>query len=801
MPLTALDLKYTVRLLVKRPLFTLVTVLVLTGGLGISLYTFAALKTMVRGGLPVPDGRSIVSVSAGTWVNPEPLDAFELAALRNEARTLTDLGVFRSRRALLGEPASSRNLRSLESDTRIFEFTRTRPLLGRGFVPEDGADGGEPVAVLSHAVWQAMFAGEAGVVGELVPVNGRPTRIVGVMPEGYAFPTNTEIWLPLADSIVAPAGYSGIALQAYARIPRGVDRSTAEAELSALVDRVRQQLPEDEASPAAVSLMSFQEQSFGVFGTVVFGVLNLLAISILLMAAVNVGNLLLARTNERIKEVGVRIALGAPRARLIAQMMVENVVLCAAGGLLAIFLAVRALDATDAFMRGLLGSDKPFWWAWGLDRDLALAAVLFLTLTVLVVSVLPAFCANSVDPNSLLKDGARTGGGLRPGRISRALLTIQVALISAVIVVGGAVVSIAQRAANFDIGVDPTNLVMTSIAPSAERYRTAEERASFYERFLAELRGGGGIDAAVFMQEMGTAPFAVEGSDYASEENRPLATLVALSETPSPLGPTRLQGRAFDSRDSFAAAKTAIVSDAFARKYFPNEPVLGRRIAVTVGESAAAEREIVGVVSNLSFDPIGVTRMGPEAIHIPLAQADLSSAQLMVRHFGDENRALSALYEALARVDPAAVPKRVRSYADNLAQMTLFARTMTKLFTGCAVFAVLLAITGIYAMSSNSVVLRNHEIGLRRALGASNGNVIKIFVVQGTRQLVIGLALSAVLSAAVLAVIGQGFSVGAATLGLIAVAVVLVVSATVLLSIYLAVRGVVRSEPSAILRS
>jgi ABC-type antimicrobial peptide transport system permease subunit len=176
-------------------------------------------------------------------------------------------------------------------------------------------------------------------------------------------------------------------------------------------------------------------------------------------------------------------------------------------------------------------------------------------------------------------------------------------------------------------------------------------------------------------------------------------------------------------------------------------------------------------------------------------------ADLMVRHFGNENQARSALYEALARVDSTAVPGQVQNYADARAQITLFARTTMRLFAGCAAFAILLAVTGIYAMSSNAVVLRSHEIGLRRALGASNGNVIAIFVVQGTRQLVVGLALSALLSTAVLLAIAQGFSVGAGTLTLIATSVVLAVSATVLLSIYLAVRGVVRFEPGAILRS
>jgi hypothetical protein len=415
--------------------------------------------------------------------------------------------------------------------------------------------------------------------------------------------------------------------------------------------------------------------------------------------------------------------------------------------------------------------------------------------------LLPAFSVCWVDPNSLLKVGTGAGGGLRPGRVSRALLTIQVALISAVILVGGAALAIAQRAANFDLGIDGTNVVMTMVEPPAERYQTAEQRASFYERLLAELRAGGGIDAAVVMDTAGLVRFALEGSSYASENDRPQATLMVLSETPAPIGPTRLQGRGFDSRDSYTGAKTAIVSESFANAYFPSESAVGRRIEVTLGESAPEQREIVGVVSDLTVDPLGITGMGPEAIHIPVAQWNLPTAELMVRHFGNQNQARSALYEAIARVDLSAVPGQVQGYDEARAQITLFATAIMKLFAGCALFAIVLAITGIYAMSSNAVVLRSHEIGLRRALGASNRNVITIFVAQGTRQLVIGLALSALLSATVLYVVSQGFSVGAATLTLIATAVVLVVSATVLFSIYFAVRGIVRSEPGAILRS
>jgi len=540
-------------------------------------------------------------------------------------------------------------------------------------------------------------------------------------------------------------------------------------------------------------------------GTVMFGVLNMLSLSILLLAAVNVGNLLLARTNERIKEIGVRVALGAPRLRLIVQMTLENLILCATGGLIGVFLAGRALEATDGFMSAVLGGGLPFWWTWSLDRGLVAPAGLLLLLTVLVVSALPAFCVSSVDPNLVLRDGTRAGGGFRTGRISRGLVTLQVALISAVMLVGSAVALIADRAASFDFGMSTANLFMMGVELPAEGYETAEERLSFYKRLLAELRAIPGIDAAAIMQESGGVRFAVEGREYARPDDYPGAWRVVLSETPSPVGPTLIEGRAFDSRDSAMGLKTAIVSQTLARRYWPNESALGRRVEVSIGDFDTGDfdteqRIVVGVVGDVRYDPLGMMPMGLSAIYVPLPQFTTPSTRFVVRHFADEGQARSALYEALGRVDPTIPAGDVRSYTAALEQMTLFARTMTKLFAGCGAFAILLAVTGIYGMSSNAVVLRSHEIGLRRALGASNGNVVAIFMAQGSRQLSVGLALSALLCAGILFVIRLGFSVGAWTLALIGVTVVLVVSASVLLSIYLSVRGVIRLDPSAALR-
>jgi predicted permease len=798
MSLTLSDLKYAVRLLVKRPGFTLATVLMLAGGLGISLYTFAVLDTMLYRDVRLPEGGSIVKLGAGSWVDIEPLDAYELATIRAGAESLAELGVFRGSRSHMGAPGVSRSLRSVESDWRIFEFTRTPPQFGRGFVSGDSAAAAEAVTVLSYATWQSVFAGDAAVVGELVRIDDRLTRIVGVMPEGFAFPENAEMWLPLGPADLAPVGYTNRGLETYARLQPGVSAAAAEAELTALVERVRRERPaagEQNTDPVAV----LRYTGDGVVATVMFGIFNLLSISILLLAAVNVGNLLLARTNERIKEVGVRIALGAPRLRLVVQATLENAILCLIGGGVALFLAARALEATNGFARAAYDG-MPFWWTWSLDGRVVAAAGLFLLLTVVAVSVLPVLCVTGVDPNALLRDGTRAGGGRGTGRLSRELVTIQVALISAVMVVGGAVAVIAQRAATFENGLDTDGVFTMRVELPAERYATPARQLSLYQGLLAELRGTAGIEAAAIMQDPGMMRFAADGREYATPDDYPGAWHVVLSETPTPLGPPLVEGRAFDGRDGATGLKTAIVSASLAKTHWLGESAIGKRIDVRLGDRGAEPRTIVGVVGDVRFDPLGTSPVGTSAVYVPLPQFTGASTRILVRSFADERAARRSMFEALARIDPTITPA-IERYDDARERMTLLAGTLTKLFVGCGLFAVLLAVSGIYGMSRNAVVLRSHEIGLRRALGASSDDVIATFVRQGTRQLARGLGVSALLSALVLFALRQGFAVGAGTLALLAAAVVAVVSACVLLSIYVAVRGVSRLEPSAALRA
>ena len=802
--MTTSDLKYAFRLLAKSPWFASLTVLVLAGGLAISIYTFAFLNTIIYRDLPLPDGDSIVRINPGQNGLAAPLDTYELAQIRTDVRSLSEIGAYRTAQALLGDQESNRSIMTTEAEWNIFEFTRTPPLMGRAFVRDDNLDGAEPVAVIGYKVWQSHFSGDPNVIDEVVTINGQRTRIVGVMPERFTFPLTTEVWLPLSTSDLDPLVYSATTIDAYARLRPGASVKAAETELTERLQRVQRQRPNvGEEELDVVVVTSFQQAQWGPLGPRVFGVLNALAFAILLLACVNVGNLLLARTNERIKEISVRVALGAPRFRLIVQMMLENVVICILGGVLALFLAVRALKATNGFFDALverLGASKPFWWMWGLDFSVAMAAVLFLLLTIILVSVLPAYSVSAVSPSSLLRDGAHGAPGRSSGRISRALVTMEVALISIAMLVGSAVSVVAYRAVNFDWGMDTADLFMMPVELPAETYDTADKQLSFYQRYLAELRADGRIEAAAVMQDLGEAPFGVDGAEYYAEEDYPRALRVVLSETSSPIGPTLLEGRRFDSRDSATGLRTVIVSKYLADTHWPGESALGKRIDAFGPNGAREERTVVGVMQDVRYNPFNTSERSLAALYVPVTQLILPAARFVIRYRGTDEQARDAMYGALDKLDAYVPAGRVMRYDTALGELTLVASTMTNLFIGCGAFAILLAMTGIYGLSSNAVVRRTHEIGLRRAMGASNGSIIALFLAQGSRQLAVGMVISAFVSIGILYLISQFAPIGASLLTLICTGVLLVVSGLVLISIYVSVRRAVRSEPNIALR-
>ncbi|MCF2856179.1 ABC transporter permease [Pseudoalteromonas sp. SMS1] len=797
------DFNYAVRLLIKSPFFAVITMLVLAGGLAVSMYVYSVLNTMLYKPLPIGDAQQVVRVQGKEKNRNRSLDAFELAQMQQHAQTLDEFGLYVNGASIIFDQGATRSVKTTYASWNIFQFSRTKPLLGRGFVQGDGRPGAEKVAVLSHRVWQATFAGDPAIIGSVVRIDNIPTRIVGVMPKYYTFPISAEMWIPLNDIELNPIGYADAPMSAFARVKHDTTIREVNTELTSILKLTQLQFQvskEDEDIIDAAFVSSFQLAQTGNEGEIVFLLLNVVSIFILLLVCINVGNLILARTNERVNELAIRLALGAPRGKLILQMMLESIIICLVGGGFALMLCGWMLGLTDAFFNNAFEGDLPFWWSWGIDLDTVQSTVIFVFFAMFLVSFLPTLSATNLNINTVLKDGSRGSQGKFTGKVSRALVIVQIVLISVIVLLGSIMAIVAGRVANVDFGMDTTNLLHTEIALDETTYTDEDKQLMFFQQLLSRLRVNPEFESAMLLQELGAVKFGTDDVAYESEDSYPKANLVILSESEQLVGMDLLNGRSFDSRDNKDGLKTAMISQYLADTHFGGSEALGKRIKL-VEDETDDEYTIVGILSDVKRGDLFVeSALTHAAIYLPFAQSVMPSAGVLVKYRGIEQRAREELINSVNSVDSFMVPSRIRNYDEMLAKLTMMATTMTDLFIRCGIFSVLIAMTGVYGLTSNTIVQKTQEIGLRRALGADDLDIIKHFVKQGAVQLSIGFFIAALLVAPILIAATSLIGISPLLSILVGLGIILTISSLVTVAIYIPARKAVLCEPSESLR-
>ena len=740
----AQDVRYTLRQLARSPAYTILTVIVLAGGLALSIFTFAFLHTAMLKRLPLPDGDRIVRlmrVEDGTSIGL--IDAADLSAIRPSITTLADVGAFTNQDLVLAGGEGARSISATATEWNIFEMTRTPPVMGRGFTPEDQAPGAEPVIVLTYSTWSAAFGAEQSILGNLAQVNGVATRVIGVMPEGYQFPVATDGYLPIRPELLTITTPGLRWLQAYARLAPGVQPGQANAELSGLLRRVQGDRPEASTGEPVVTGMTVQSFQFSQIGDeapLVLAVLNTLAALILLLACINVINLLLARANERARETAVRLALGASRTRLIMQTSWESILLGIAGGILGTALAVWGLNAVNAWAATALEGNLAFWWVWGYDSSVLVAAGAFVTGAIVVLAFVASRRAASTEINAVLQDGVSRAGGRGEGRVARLLVAAQVVAVSLLMYFGSLSAIVAYQVVNLDFGYDTRNLLSAGLALPEDRYPTQTSRGRVFQGVFDSLTQRAEVEGALLRASLaGIADRGgeVEIEGQSGEAGRARAHVLAVLGPLTPLGIGLREGRFFDSRDDENGARTALVSQAMAERYWPRRSPIGERITlVGIGEELES-RTVVGVVGNAVLgSPLSRTR-SETAVYVPLRQTRAGGATVEFRHRGNEPAAAAAYHETLAALDPLLVSD-IRSFEEMLSTMTVLATSVTRLFGACFAFALLLAVTGTYGLMARSIGRRTREIGVRRALGASDRAIVAMLLGQGGRQIGIG---------------------------------------------------------------
>ncbi len=803
----ATDLRYSFRLLARSPAFSLTTVVILTGGLSVSLFTYSLLHTMMYKPLPLPAGDAVVRIFAVEDGRTGFIEGRTLDFVRRNVDSFEVMGTYDSRLVQIRGGVSPASISATFIEPNMFDITAVAPALGRRLLSADAEPGAEPVAILSHHIWNATFGADAEIVGSQVNLNGVSTRIVGVMPADFGFPVFGHIWIPVARSESAPPAGETTYVAAYAKLRPGVSAPRADVELHETIQRYRATVTDPdllELTPDSAKTRTFQKAQMGDEAEVSFAIMNMAAGFILLLACVNAANLLLARCLERTREITIRVAIGASRLRLVTQMMGEGIIMTAVAGGLTIFITAQALALFDARTHAALPEGLAYWWRWGMDAPTLTVAGLLVLGTALLVGGIPAWRVVRADTNAALRDGQQGGQGLATDRLTRALVVLQIAAISVLLFLGGMAAYVTYQAGTIDFGLDTDRVLVGMVAMDEGDYPTRESRVAFLERVRREVEASATIEAVILRVQVGEeGPVMLEGAVYDTEANQPTARVRAQMGDSAMLGVELRVGRRLDERDGLGAAPTAVVSETLARDLWGTQSPLGRRLRVGSveaprGESTQPWLTVVGVVSDIyEGNPLDGDRKG-KTLYLSMAQVAPTNAGITFRHRGDASAALVALTEALDEVGPTVELVRIINFDDMLDQMRGASLAASQVLGGCFGFALVLAIGGIYGLTSRSVTQRTQEIGIRRALGATKVRIIALFLRGSGRQLTIGLGLAAAVGvAASVAVLNlyPELDVGAfLAAGLL---VPTLISGLVLTATYLPTRRAVRMNPRA----
>jgi putative ABC transport system permease protein len=743
------DIRYGFRSLLQSPALAAVATLALTVGIALTTTMFSILYGALIKGLPFDDGNRIVVVQRANPTNGSTrmgVPIHDFVDYKAQQHSLEDLGASTSGTINVSANEKAERYTGAWISANGFDILRVHPVLGRGFLPGDDAASAEKVAILSYELWQQRYAGASDVIGQTIRANSVAYRIVGVMPQKFAFPNNARIWLPLQMDLTGKRG-AGTTYEVYGRLKPGVTLDGASSDFAAIAARLAKEYKESNDNITAGAL-GYVDANMGpqpkqllltMLGAVFF---------VLLIACANVANLLLDRAAHKTKEVGIRTALGASRAAVIRQFLTEAFALSVLSGLLGL---VAAHFAIDLFNRAIIDTDPPFFIDIRLHPPVIAFTIGIALLTTLFSGAIPAYQSSRADINEILKDDSRGASSFKIGKISKALVVFEIALSCALLVAAGLMIKSVTRLKTMDMGFNQES-VFTARLGFPVGYTDTVSQMQFYEQLIGRVSALPGVKSAMVTAGLpsgdrgfGGTNFAVDGKAYPREKDFPNARTVAASpEFFSTLQiPTRA-GRVFNSGDRPTTLPVAIVNDAFVKKFFPGASPIGHRVRFGGLKTTEPWLTIVGVVGDVfAGDP---EHPKPEVIYRPILQNHSNFVYVVARTTGDPMAISSSVRAAVTALNPDIPLYWIYSLKEAIARPTWFVRVFGTMFMIFGFIALFLASIGLYAVMSFSVSRRTREVGIRMALGARGGDVIGMIFRQGALQLTVGMTVGLLLA-------------------------------------------------------
>jgi putative ABC transport system permease protein len=741
------DFRQALRSLWRRPGAAISGVMALGMGIGLTTMMSSIIISVAFRPLPVPGGDRIVHIEQDNPQRGEEglmIQPHDLADWQAQQASFEELGGFYQ--ASVNLSGSDRPERAFGAfvTTNTFEILQVPPRVGRGFLPEDGRVGAPPVVIISHGVWGARFGGRADVVGSQIRVNGEVSTIVGIMPEGFGFPYWQDVWVPVRVDLPALDRDQGPEMEVFGRRKAGVSLEQAISEFRGITDRLARSYPETNEGMRAVIepyTLSYLEPEarpglVAMFMTV-FGVL--------LIACFNVANLLLALAVTRIKDLAIRVSVGATRRRIMVKVLQEAFLLAAMGAVLGVGLAYFGLEVIDRYIISTATFPPPFWMVFKLDPSILLFVVGITGVCALASGLLPALKASRTDVSSLLQENTRGGSGLKMGRLSRFMVTTELTVSATLLVVSGhlAMDVLGTQGAQYGYPID--DVLTARFGLFDELVPTREERQAIFDGLQTRLEARPEVVSAALAGTLPGVPigrqgFMLMGQEYGEGEVLPQARTGRVSRGFfQAIDVPVLQGREFNREDDLDGPPVAVVNESFVTRFLADVEPLGAQLRFGDTGSEEPWLRVVGVVPDLNMDGAMNPQGNPEGVYLHLAQADYRFLNVMVRTRGDPLAFAPTLRDevmALQQDTPIFFVQTLRDAINiNLLDLIL----LGGLFAAFAMAAFLMAAIGLYSVTAFLAGQRTRELGLRMALGARSGEVLSLVLRKGIHQILIGL--------------------------------------------------------------